>query len=91
MIAPGLIYRTPFGFFIEARRDPLAYLERLTPRFGRIARVHSWPFLVMEAQIILAMITQRSRWHAAPGYRVEREVRVTLRPRHGVRLVLSVV
>jgi cytochrome P450 len=45
-IAPGVTYRTPFGFFIEARRDPLAYLERLARRFGGIARVRSWPFLV---------------------------------------------
>ena len=46
-------------------------------------------FALMEAQLIIAMIVQRYRLRVEPGHPVEPEALITLRPRHGVRVVLE--
>ena len=43
-------------------------------------------FALMEAQIIVAMVTQRYRLSLVPGTRVEPDLMITLRPRFGVRV-----
>jgi cytochrome P450 len=44
-VAPGPRYALPFGFFIEARRDPLGYLQGVARQFGDVVRVGAWPVL----------------------------------------------
>lgn len=46
-------------------------------------------FALMESQLILAMIAQRYALRSAPGHPVEPEPSITLRPRHGVKLLLT--
>lgn len=43
-------------------------------------------FAMMEAQIILAMIVRQERLSLAPGFRVEPDPLITLRPKHGVHV-----
>ncbi len=43
-------------------------------------------FAMMEAQIILAMVAQEWTLDLAPGFVVEQEPSVTLRPRHGLMM-----
>ncbi len=45
--APGKRYPTPFHFFIEGRRDPLAMLGWARREFGDVARLEAWPLLVV--------------------------------------------
>ncbi len=42
--APGKRYPTPFHFFIEGRRDPLAMLSQAAREFGDVVRFDAWPF-----------------------------------------------
>jgi len=46
-------------------------------------------FAMMEAQIILGMIFRRYSMELEPGHPVEPEPLVTLRPRHGLRMILK--
>lgn len=45
-------------------------------------------FAMMEAQLVLATIAQRYQLRLAPGYKVEPEALVTLRPRNGLLMKL---
>lgn len=45
-------------------------------------------FAIMEAQLILAMITSRYRLDLVPGFPIEPEALITLRPKHGVGVTL---
>lgn len=69
----------------SAGRPKLAYLP-----FGAGQRMcignH---FALMEAQVIAAMVLQRFRLELAPDQRVEPDAQVTLRPRNGVKVLLS--
>ena len=42
-----------------------------------------------EAQIIVATLAQRYRLHLVSGHRVEPQPLITLRPRHGVTMVIE--
>jgi hypothetical protein len=42
-----------------------------------------------EAMIILATIAQRYRLPLKPGFQVEPQGLITLRPRHGLRMILD--
>jgi cytochrome P450 len=44
--APGRRYPTPFHFFFEARRDPLATLARARREYGDVVRMEAWPLVV---------------------------------------------
>lgn len=46
-------------------------------------------FALMEAQLVLAMIVQRYRFSPAPNRPVESELRITLRPKHGIWMHLA--
>jgi cytochrome P450 len=46
-------------------------------------------FALMEALIILAMVTQRHCLDLVPGHRVEPHALITLHPRHGVPMTLQ--
>ncbi|HZS71867.1 MAG TPA: cytochrome P450, partial [Candidatus Acidoferrum sp.] len=46
-------------------------------------------FALMEAQLSLATIAQRYRFRIVPGHPVEPLASITLRPKHGIRVVLE--
>jgi cytochrome P450 len=46
-------------------------------------------FALMEAQLILATVAQRYRLRLAPHHKVEAEVVLTIRPRHGLPMTLQ--
>jgi cytochrome P450 len=46
-------------------------------------------FAMMEAQLVLATIAPRFSWHLVPGHPVVPDPSVTLRPRHGIRVILE--
>jgi len=46
-------------------------------------------FALMEMQLLLAMLVQNFRWAHRLGHRVELEPLITLRPKHGIELVLQ--
>ncbi|HEY1012348.1 MAG TPA: cytochrome P450 [Herpetosiphonaceae bacterium] len=46
-------------------------------------------FALMEAQLILALIAQRYALRSLPGHPIEPEPSITLRPRHGIKLLLA--
>lgn len=46
-------------------------------------------FAWMEGSLVLATIAQRFRMRLAPGYPVEMQPLVTLRPKHGMRMILE--
>ncbi|WP_162525781.1 MULTISPECIES: cytochrome P450 [unclassified Mycobacteroides] len=46
-------------------------------------------FALMEAQLILAVIAQRFRFEHDPTHPVEAEAKFTLRPRYGMRMIVS--
>jgi cytochrome P450 len=45
--APGKRFPTPFHFFLEARRDPLAMLSGAAREFGDLVRFDTWPRLTV--------------------------------------------
>jgi len=44
--APGKRYPTPFHFFFEARRDPMAMLRAAAREYGDIVRFDAWPLVL---------------------------------------------
>jgi cytochrome P450 len=46
-------------------------------------------FAMMEAVLILAAVAQRYRLALAPGFTLELLPSITLRPKHGVRMVVQ--
>jgi cytochrome P450 len=48
-------------------------------------------FALMEGQLLLAQIAQRYDLKLVPNQKIEREVAVTMRPKYGMRMVLSPV
>lgn len=97
-LVPHLTHRHP-AFWPEPERfDP----ERFTaekaaqhPRFayfpfgGGPRQCIGNSFALMEAQLLLATIGQRWRLSLAPGHPVALEPLITLRPRHGMKMVLQ--
>jgi cytochrome P450 len=47
------------------------------------------PFAQMETRLLLATILQRFTPRLVPGFPVEIQPRVTLRPKHGMRMLLT--
>jgi cytochrome P450 len=69
----------------SAERPRFAYLP-----FGGGPRICVGAALAMtEAQLILATIAQRYRLKFVPGQDIELLHRITLRPRHGIKLMLE--
>ena len=69
----------------EAHRPRYAYV----PFGGGPRTCIGNAFAMMEAQILLSMITRRYRLELAPGARVVPEPVVTLRPKHGLPMTLT--
>jgi cytochrome P450 len=73
--------------FLPPRReqiDRFAYLP-----FGAGPRICiGMGFAMQEAMIILVQITRRFRLELVPGHPVEPLARITLRPKHGLRMQL---
>ncbi len=46
-------------------------------------------FAMMEARLVLATLAQTYRFHLAPGHPVEAQGLITLRPRHGMKMILE--
>ena len=69
----------------EAGRPKFAYF----PFGGGPRRCVGEPFAWMEGHLLLAAIAHRYRMSVQPGYVLELEPRVTLRPRHGMPMRLE--
>ena len=97
-ISPYVTHRNP-----RLWRDPLRFdPERFTP--DRVKERHRYAYLpfgggpricvgrgfaMAEACLVLATIARAYRLRVAPGHRVEAHGRITLRPRHGLRMTLE--
>ncbi len=70
---------------IEAKRHRSAYLP-----FGGGRRICiGSSFALMEATLVTAIMSQRFTYELSPGHPVEPEATLTLRPRHGLRMIAS--
>jgi cytochrome P450 len=95
LTSPYAVHRDPRWF-----SDPLAFRperwlteDPARPKFayfpfGGGARVCIGErFAWMEGTLLLAAIGQRWRLRLEPGHRVENQARITLRPKHGMRMI----
>jgi cytochrome P450 len=95
LMSPYVVHRDPRWF-----SDPLAFRperwltdDSSRPKFayfpfGGGARVCIGErFAWMEGTLLLAAIGQRWRLRLEPGHRVETHARITLRPKHGMRMI----
>jgi cytochrome P450 len=98
MILPWLLHRKPALWENPDCFDPERFApERavLRPRFAYLPFGAGPPicigaaFAMAEAMIILATIAQRYRLPLKPGFPVEPQGLITLRPRHGLRMTLE--
>ena len=98
-ISQWITQRDPRWFPDPERFDPERW--RVDPvRTGRIPRFAYFPFgggprvcvgagfAMMEATLLLAAIAQRYRFSLVPGHPVEALPSATLRPKHGLKMVL---
>ena len=71
--------------------DKMAALDRFAyfPFGGGPRLCIGSPFALLEMPIVLASVVQRFRLRLAPGAVVEEEPLVTLRPRHGMPMILE--
>ncbi len=98
LISPYVTQRDPRWFDAPEQFKPerwLGDLEKRLPKFAyfpfgggpRICIGNA--FALMEARLILATIAQCFRLTLAPGHRVTVDPLVTLRPKHGMRMVVQ--
>ncbi len=98
LIVPWLLHRNPKLWENPERFDP----ERFAPE--RVARRHRFAYIpfgagpricigaafaMAEAMLILATLAQRYRLRLLPGFPVDPQGLITLRPRHGMRMTLE--
>jgi cytochrome P450 len=69
----------------EARKSRPRYAY--FPFGGGLRMCIGQPFALMEASLVLATIAQRWRLRLEPDFPVELEGRITLRPKHGMRMI----
>ena len=82
---PGRFDPQRFSPEASASRHRFAYLP-----FGGGRRICiGAAFAIAEATLLLATLAQRYRLGLAPGHRVEPQGLITLRPRHGMNMVLT--
>jgi cytochrome P450 len=92
-ISPYVIHRHPGLWENPEGFDP-ARFEKEPPRggylpFGGGPRMCIGNgFAMMEAELVLATLAQRFRFDLVPGPPVDLEPSITLRPRHGVRMMV---
>ena len=98
LIVPWLLHRNPRLWQDPERFDPARFApERAALRhrfvylpFGAGPRVCiGSAFAITEAMLILATIAQRYRLRLKPGFPVEPQGLITLRARHGMRMILE--
>ena len=95
LMSPYAVHRDPRWFSDPLTFSPERWLTEDTSRpkfayfpFGGGARVCIGErFAWMEGTLLLAAIGQRWRLRLEPGHRVERHARITLRPKHGMRMI----
>ena len=93
-IPPWVVHRNPNvwpdpeGFDPERFRDPKAIDPFAFFPFGGGRRMCiGQGFAMLEGVLLLASLTQRFRLELVPGHPVEPEALVTLRPKHGVKVI----
>jgi len=97
MISPYAMHRHPAFWEEPERFEP----ERFAPERSAARPAYTYfpfgggprmcignHFAMMEAQLILATVAQRSRLRLVPGHQVEPQMRVTLRPRYGLPMTI---
>jgi cytochrome P450 len=98
IISPWLLHRNPNIWSEPLRFEPERFApERAAERhrfayipFGAGPRICiGAAFAMAEGMLILATIAQRYRLRLKPGFPVEPQGRITLRPRHGMRMILE--
>lgn len=98
MIIPYVTHRDPRFFPQPERFDPERFSAENEPHIPKMAYIPfgggqriciGSSFAMMEARLILSSVAQRYRPVLAPGHVVEPEPLVTLRPRHGMRMLLQ--
>jgi len=95
LMSPYAVHRDPRWFPDPLEFRPERWLTEDTARpkfgyfpFGGGARVCIGErFAWMEGVLILAALGQRWRLRLEPGHRVETQARITLRPKHGMRMI----
>ncbi|MCU1337124.1 MAG: Cytochrome [Bryobacterales bacterium] len=95
LMSPYAVHRDPRWFPDPLAFRPERWLEDDPSRpkfayfpFGGGARVCIGErFAWMEGTLLLAAIGQRWRLRLEPGHRVETHARITLRPKHGMRMI----
>jgi cytochrome P450 len=98
-LSPYVTHRHPEFWRVPETFDP----ENFTPEavegrprfayfpFGGGPRICiGLEFALLEAQLTLAMVCQRYRFHPVPNRSVEPSVQITLRPRGGVWMTLAI-
>jgi cytochrome P450 len=98
LIVPWMLHRKPSLWERAERFEPERFApERAAARprfayipFGAGPRICiGAAFALAEATLILATIAQRYRLHLKPGFAVEPQGLITLRPRYGLRMLLE--
>ena len=98
LILPWLLHRKPSLWENPERFDPERFApERAAARprfayipFGAGPRICiGAAFAMAEAMLILATIAQRYRLRLKPGFVVEPQGLITLRPRYGLKMLLE--
>jgi cytochrome P450 len=98
LIVPWLLHRKPSLWENADRFDPERFApERAAARqrfayipFGAGPRICiGAAFAMAEAMLILATIAQRCRLRLKPGFPVEPQGLITLRPRYGLKMLLE--
>jgi len=98
MMSQWVMHRDPRYYDEPERFNPDRWLDE---RFKRAPKFAYFPFgggprtcigasfAAMEAVLVLAAIAQRYQIRVAPDYPVEPMPTMTLRPRHGIKVVLT--
>lgn len=95
LVAPYLLHHDPRWFPDPTRFDPDRWHEGDRPDRPRLAYLPfgagprvciGESFAWMEGRLVLAAVARRWRLELVPGHAVELLPRVTLRPRHGMRM-----
>ena len=98
VISPWLVHRNPRLWENPERFDPGRFSPENASRRHRFAYLPfgggpriciGAAFAIAEALLILATIAQRYRLRLVPGFPIEPQGLITLRPRHGMRMKLK--